>query len=211
MTTDLYKIYYFLDHIPVDEWDIPPHHIDYRTAPKVRLVPKRTFVKGELVMVEYYETWDQENDVYTNLIVREDIAYHRKNGFVSHREMIITWFLDDENGSASPKTKSRIKYYSGPEAIEEGKRRRYNIVNQLSINATGMIAIAEQLPVEQAAQIGAGFINQFVEEVTSFERSGDPALKNAVAAASDSFLDKPAAGQADGVTIRDYMVEELTV
>lgn len=205
----LYKLYFFLDYVDVADWDVPPHEIDYRTAPSVRLTPKRTFVKGELQKVEYYADYDQATDTYSNIVVQEDISYTRVNGFVASREMVITWYFKD--GTASPITKSRLKYYTGKEAIAEGKRRRANIINLIEISVVGLIAQAEGVTVEDAAAIGETFLASLNLPVSNYERSGNTQLITDVQNATETWLDKPAAGQPDGVTIRDFIVDQLTI
>ena len=143
-------------------------------------------VKGEVTKVEYFRNYDQPTNTYSDLIVQEDITNFRQNGFVAYREMLITWYLEDD--TPSPSTKLRTKYYSGEEAIAEGKRRRGNIINEIEINVVGMIAVAEGISIEDAAAIGEAFLNSLNTEVTGYVRSGNTALITAVENATDSWL-----------------------
>ena len=86
---------------------------------------KRTIVFGELIKVEYYESY--ENGVYSDIIVDETRDYIRDdNGLVQYRNLVSRWYLSDDSVG---KTKSSIKYYSLIESIQEGIERRSNVIS----------------------------------------------------------------------------------
>lgn len=84
---------------------------------------KRTIIKGELLVVEYYRNFDGTN--YSDLIVKETRTYNRNGiGLVITRSLNIKWYLLDDTIGCE---KNTIKYYSSSESIDEGIVRRKNI------------------------------------------------------------------------------------
>lgn len=84
---------------------------------------KRTIVKGELLIVEYYRNFD--GTTYSDLIVQETRTYNRNGiGLVQTRNLNIKWYLKDNSIGCE---KNTIKYYTSSEAIDEGIIRRKNI------------------------------------------------------------------------------------
>lgn len=108
-----------------------PAAVDFITGLNQRLLPKNTFVFGELVKTIYYESRD-ELGVYHTPVVEEDFIYVRdpETGFPLSRETKIYWYYED--GTLDSNYKSLVKYYDD-DAIstlnELARRRNNNIQN----------------------------------------------------------------------------------
>lgn len=204
-----YKIYQYISSVPLEEWRVPPYTYNYKNALDIRLHPKRTFIKGELTKVEFYSSYDPGTETFDDLVVQEDYVYIRENGFVSSRELTITWVLAD--GTLSPNTKTRIKYYDQGAALAEGKRRRKNLINNLSIQIVGLIAATEGVTVEEATATGEAFLDKHSADISTFELSGSDVLPQAIAADTEElWLDNPLP-QDPETTIREFIISELTI
>lgn len=91
------------------------------------LFRKDTFnALGALSVKEYYSTY--ENGVYSDLVVKDEYNYYyNQYGLVTHRDEVITWYLEDGEVGI---TKTIRKYYDNARAILEANQRRQNLVNQ---------------------------------------------------------------------------------
>lgn len=87
---------------------------------------KRTFIHGELILVEYFRNYD--GVTYSNKILEENRDYVKDDTtkVVISRNTTINYLLEDDEIGL---TKSWITYYSGQEGIQEGINRRNNIIN----------------------------------------------------------------------------------
>jgi hypothetical protein len=92
--------------------------------------------RGELISKEYYKEYD--GVTYSNLVVKDEYYYTSDsvNDLVQYRDEIITWYLEDNTVGAIKNIK---KYYSLVEAINEGIRRRSNLLDQAK--AYGLVNI----------------------------------------------------------------------
>lgn len=112
-----------------------PTLIDYDI---LGLYKKRTIVKGELVLVEYFREFDEIEQIYSDLIVKETRSYVRNQiGLALKRDMEITWYL--KNGEIGI-VKNTRKFYNSKEAMTEGSTRRLNIIEEAKsyvLNAVG--------------------------------------------------------------------------
>lgn len=184
--------------------------VDYvRTLP-TRLHPDRQIVKGELQRVTYYAHAEVINSMvaYSDPIVEEVYVYTRdSDGFALYRDMTITWFRED--GSPDPRLKRRRKYYSPLERIQEGKRRRKNVVDQLQFTVLFAIMVTEAVTEEQARQLGTAFLAHHDAFIRLYLDASDPAIVSAVQA--DSVHTWLSNELSPGVTIRDTITGELNV
>ena len=105
-----------------------PENINYDTKGYQK---KRTFNnKGELIIVEYYKNFDIMTQTFSDLVIKENREYLRVDGWVYLRQMNIEFYLSD--GSIGCK-KNTIKYYDDLSSYQEGKDRKNNIINQISM------------------------------------------------------------------------------
>ena len=122
------------NHVPNTNWEDlkkfkindsfeDPSNLDYDI---LGFHKKRTITFGELRLTQYYRNYD--GVTHSDLIVEETRDYTRDvNGLVQHRVQQSKWYL--KNGSIG-ETKTTTKYYTLPEAIQEGLDRRGNIISQ---------------------------------------------------------------------------------
>ncbi len=102
-----------------------PSLIDYDI---LGLHKKRTIVKGELILVEYFRDFDDIAQVYSDLVVKETRSYVRNQiGLALSRDMEITWYL--KNGEIGV-IKNTRKFYNSKESMTEGSTRRLNIIEE---------------------------------------------------------------------------------
>lgn len=185
-----YKIYAFLDEMP-ENFSITPKNIDYNI---LGLHKKRTIVKGELVKIEYYSEYD--GTTYNDLILIEERSYERDaNGIIIKRDMTIKWIFDDDTISAD--TKHTIKFYSNAEKIDEGIKRRKNIISNLKLIAFGLLGKVNAYDL----------LNACVTDMQIYIDGDRTVLINNIANMNKTYLD----GEVQpGLTIRNYIISELT-
>jgi hypothetical protein len=126
------------------------HHseIDYKVELNQSLFPLRTIVEGEVQRVDWYA--DQQ---FSIPVIRTEIAYVRDTaGFALSRQTVRSWYNKD--GSLNPDTKTTNKlYYTDPVLmIQEGIRRRRNIIDEMKLVAVN------QMQTNFAAEYGPGVV-----------------------------------------------------
>lgn len=134
-----------MDQFEVKIWDITDptmrelHNdfraIDYRTGLTCTLYPKRITNQGEVVGVEWFKNSD-----LTDKIIHVDVEYSRDvYGFAVSRITTRKWVMKNEE--YHPKTKVTEKFYNInlEDQITEGKKRRANIVNTLTMPTFGAL------------------------------------------------------------------------
>lgn len=118
-----------------------------------QLYPKRTFVQGELQLVEWYL-----DSALTTMVLSTSINYTRDNdGFATSRTTTRTWYNTDN--SVNPLTKTKTKYYTQLEMIKEGKRRRENIVNGVQLPILNFL---KEAALDETASVLYGLDSQTV-------------------------------------------------
>ncbi|HHO58533.1 MAG TPA: hypothetical protein ENJ85_05095 [Oceanithermus profundus] len=193
-----------------DQYD-PPFSIDYRVDLDRRLQPKFTFDQGTLVRVEYYaEASKTASGVeFSDLILEEVYDYTRDfAGFAVDRTLTITWYRED--GTAHPTTKQMVKLYDMQNSMQEGKRRRTNIVQDLEARVvTHLLGQYGQTDPAAAFQMGRDFIALYRDQINDFVAGGSSALRDAILAdVTTTWLDDV---MADGRTVRAMLAGELDI
>lgn len=143
--------------------------IDYIVEPLPNLKPKRTFTRGELQKVEWFS-----DDQLTNKIIEVNITYTRDAfGFATDRITERKWL--DQYNNFLPDTKITTKKYTLLEMIQEGKRRRGNIVDgvQLPVFSFLQEAASDQenpygLNPETVLLYGRDFMDRFNSQFKNF-------------------------------------------
>lgn len=209
------KIYSFMK----DGYNLfePPIDVDFITGLKIKLHRKSIIVKGECTAEEYYETYD--GTTYGNLIVKETNVFTRDAlGFAIKRDTTIAWYMN--NGATHATTKLIPKYYSNLQKIEEGKTRRVNLVSSLQMPCIGLISIAMiGTPNATPAIIAEGrkFMNDYKIEFDNFKDVSDKTILSClsdslhpkyITVTNYSWIDSMTPY---GVTIRQYLINELTI
>ncbi len=148
---------------------------------------KRTIVFGELIKVEYYESYD--GNTYSNLIVEETREFTRdvNTGLVQHRTQSSKWYLTDNTVGL---IKNTIKYYTLEEAIQEGIDRRSNV-----------IAKAKSYVLVQIGQsYSFDLLTSVKNEIQYFYDGHTQPLRDAINISSKPYLNQ---------TIKDGIIESL--
>lgn len=214
------KVYGLMDVGVIDKHF---HYVNYNMELSVSLYPKRVMVQGEVTQVDWYT--DVE---LTDKVINVGIVYIRDgNGFAVSRTTTRTWI----NGDGSPNTDTKITYkdytINSIEQINEGQRRRGNIVSGIQIPTMGLMMEALMPPPESKTQLeiimmGREFMDRFEEEFNKFidnsstitdSQNPNFGKKSVVVAfenAADSWLDStpPSAG---GATIRQYLIAQFSI
>lgn len=186
---------------------------DYITGLTTRLFAKRTLIKGELIKVEWYA--DEEK---TDLVIVVDIVYERDPlGFATRRTTTRTWIREDGT-EATPK-KVTIKAYSDDmlSQIEEGQRRRGNLVKGIQMPVMGMLiatipAKSGESEVERQGRIvllGRKFLSDNKQYFTAFTEDSNREIVEVIEGSTDFWMDNIIDG--NGTTIRQYLLNELNI
>lgn len=202
---DYFKIYDKINDPSVIIGQHPPVDIDYDLLGYNK---KRTFNKGELERVEYYEKFNQTANTFTNKVVEEIRTYYRINQMLSRREMTINWLLSN---NTTGYTKTTTKYYTMIEAIQAGETRRSNLISDLKIDVIGLIMMASGATSIQAQFAGTPFLSTYAIEISKYIQGFEQQLKDAIAndvLYSWMNLTIPNTG---GITIRQYLIGELSI
>ena len=190
--------------------------INYKTGLNSRLHAKRTFVKGELQKAEWYAYYDGLN--YENKILDVDVIYNRDAlGFADSRITTRTWYYED--GTPCDEKKITTKYYTDPvERIQEGKRRRGNLIDILMNNTMGLMIetmAADPLdPVEVGGiiQQGRDLMKEYQGDITAFiEESHTAFIDSLTNDTTHTWLDNQPVSLGGSTSIRNYLIAELTI
>lgn len=221
------KIYRYLDLTDMiyseGQLERAPVGLNYKTHLNTSLKPKRTFIQGELQMVEWFADYDANLDLYSDLVLRVEVTYTRDAaGFALHRDTTRTWLCEDDT-DATPVKVTR-KYYVGKERDEEGVKRRKNITAQIKSAVGNHLVLSASDPtdpIEAQTQLDIG--RQFYEdrevEITHFiELSRQEIHANIaddVTASPDAWLDDnlkiTPTFTHPTLTVRDYLLAELNI
>ncbi len=133
-----------------------PSLIDYDI---LGLHKKRTIVKGELILVEYFRDFDDIAQVYSDLVVKETRSYVRNQiGLALSRDMEITWYL--KNGEIGV-IKNTRKFYNSKESMTEGSTRRLNIIEEAKAYVLSVVGKANAFDLLSALK---SFIELYKDE-----------------------------------------------
>ena len=179
--------------------DSDPRGLDYKTGLKTSLFAKLSFVKGELLSVQYFERYDGTE--YTDLILDVQVTYNRNEaGVLTDRETVRKWTIEDGFGTHVKTTK---KYYSTTQAAVADQRRRSNIVDNLVAKADPAVA----------SFVKTMFRN-LDNEINSYKSTGDTSLIKKISEYTGAWLDViaiPASIAGVDVTLRQAIIGQLTL
>lgn len=149
-----------------------PEKFDYNIF---GLHKKRTIVKGELILCEYFTNYDGTN--YSDLVLTEARQFIRNpaNYLVIKRVMTITWYLKDDSVGTVIVNE---KYYSAQESIEEGIDMRTNIISYAKLYIMGTIGLAN----------GKDFMDTIISSINLYIQGSTQQLKDVVNASDKSYL-----------------------
>jgi len=192
--------------------------VDYKACLTSRLHKViSTIYRGEVRQVRYYDDTD-----CTNLVLQVDVVYIRNpvTALAISRLTIRTWYTKDGNPHAIKKT--TLKVYDSVHQMQEGKRRRGNITDQLAVSVLSMIVAttaanpasptAEEVAAAEAT--GVAYISKYTERLDHYVRTGDMSFKDTgtpnIEDDTEEFLDSIVTyyGWA-GPTIRDEILNSI--
>ena len=206
------KIYRYCE--PQDDMHIPPMGLSYKTGLSIRLQSDVKMRRGEVYQVRkcVSATETPLGYVFSDPIVVEDITYERDAvGNAKKQTKVISWIQED--GNPSPITKTLEKFYSVSESINEGQRRRKNIVDYLK-GATIHLLMQTELPkgktAEEVMGMGREFVAKHEADINTFIDTSVPALFMNVQADTTTWLDN-LVPNGDGATIRLFFLSELNI
>ena len=140
-----FKIYNYIDD--EDEQFQDPYHlpacVNYKTQLNIRLYPEHYFIKGELQKTIYYSEYDESTEIFNDEILLVSFEYERDNlGFAVKRQTKRQWYRT--NGVLEEtQIKDTLKFYDSQQKIREGKRKRENIMDTITITVMGMVMQTE--------------------------------------------------------------------
>ncbi len=154
-------------------------------------------IKGELKFVEYYKEYNNETNQYSDLVVKIFNTYNRNPiGIILNRESIIEFYLEDETVGTK---KAWTKYYPDDQAIEEGIKRRKNLIAQAKVVLLRELKAIHGEPTNQ--QYGFDLLLSVSTQMKYFEEGYTQPLRDAINNSDKAYLTP---------TIKSLIVEELT-
>lgn len=200
-------------HFDGDDFDkeAPPLSVNYVNGLDVRLEPIMSMIRGRVTRVEFHAAAALDGageKVGSDLVVSEDFVYQNDAaGLARARTQTITWYRSD--GQPCAVVKSRVKLYNNTESRSEGRRRRRNIVDSLSIKVVGMLAATETAgDVGQAIAIGTSYMAALELEVAKYIELSDKDLADTIATdLATTWLNNLV--DASGGRVRDVIALEL--
>lgn len=185
-----------------------PWHLCFKTSLTQRLHPNNIFIMGELQETTYYRDFDGTN--FGHPVVKEVFSYVRNaQGFALYRTQTVNWYM--KNGQLGPDPKIMVKYYNSQEAIQEGKRRRGNVIDQAMMMVAGMLLATETTGTDQEKlDKGRDLMEHYQADIIDYIEAGRDDLMHAVAADTQfPWLNNVIDG--NGTTIRDATVANLDI
>ena len=205
-----FKLYRFI-WIPPHKLDDIPFDVNYITGLTRRLYPIVSYTRGRITRIDYMlEGWlnalgEKEGN---DLAVREDFEYTlNAGGFAVERTQTIRWYLEDGTEGGS---KTRHKFYDNKDSREEGRRRRRNVIDILSMDVVGILAATHTSgDIPSAVAIGIAYMGALEAETIDFIETSSNALRDAITGDADtSWLNNVI--DVNGTTVRDYIVVALS-
>lgn len=207
------KIYRFIT-IPNHDLTYAPIDHDYKRGLTISLYPVMSFNKGELYNVKYYS-----DAAKTDLILDVSMAYVRDVlGFPQTRTVTRTWFRED--GSSASPTKLTTKIYPDnlTTYLNEGVRRRGNLIDILTAEVLQFRVLYEPLQgTETSAEKYVRIVNSGRKFKRLYDVDFDTFIKDAyrdglvstIESAGDAWLDIDIVHLSK--TIRQYILDEISV
>ncbi len=195
----------------VEDRGFPVYTVNYKTELNTRLHPQHTVVDGELQTTMYYAegTLTASGSVeYTDPVIKVSFVWNRNPlGFVYERNSKIEYYLED--GTIGEDTKETQKFYSNDEAISEGKRRRQNIVDSITLPVMSMML--KTIPEDDGVVIQKGrvFLKKHQASFSAFINESNNQIIADIVASEELWLNNPINDQL--TTIRQYILSKLSI
>ena len=207
----MYRIWSYAPAGSQSDEDQIPYDLDFKTGLTTRLHPNRIFEKGVLVETCYHSDASHNPDGTIDFgepVVRETFEYLRDaQTFAQQRTQSIEWFLD--SGEVGPDKKILTKLYTRVEGIQEGVRRRNNVIDQLKIDLIGLLVISGvAASPSEAIALGQGFFTQNAGLIQLYLEISDPRLSQSVETDQNvDWLDRLTPFE---ITFRSFIIDALT-
>jgi len=215
-----YKIYRLLAHSPnmpysQDDTFAFPYDIDFTTMLNKTLI-KKTLpkIQGKPISVEYYEEYD--NGLYSNIIARIDFELtYDALGFITQRKELLKFYRENDEVSAEFKDIGRKfdPLYDAEARILEGVKRRQSIIDNLQLPILGVLqyAFSSTMSLNDIVVMGREFLDRFQRDFDLFIKASKKDIITSIGAATDVWLNFPFTPAGPGVTVRQYIISELTI
>lgn len=186
--------------------------VNYRTELPLRL--QRIVgdpIMGEVRQINYYAPEPAYDPLKApeeqDLVIREDIQYFRDDSpllLVTNRMMMISYY--DEDGKVG-RQRPWPKSYTPREAMNEGKRRRENILSDLEARVGFWL-----LATGQSVDLGRDFVAKVGAEVIAYKQAQSKTLITRIQGdTEDTWLDTVVDPGTGPTTIRQVMIDTLNV
>ena len=171
-----------------------PSMIDYDI---LGLNKKRTIIKGELRLIEYYKNYDVSANTYSDLVVLETRDYVRDEiGIAKSRNQTSNWLLTDVTTGL---TINHTKYYTPEEGIQEGLDRRTNMINFAKTSLLDGLKVIYGEPANQ--NYAFDMLTSVKTQIDYFIQGYTQPLREAVSASTKPYLTQG---------IKQAVIEQLT-
>jgi hypothetical protein len=133
--------------------------------------------KGDLVIVEYYQDFNEETSIYSNLMVKETRVYTRNatTTLVTKREMNIQWFTNSDEVIA---VKNTVKYYDAENGYESNKCSRKNLINKASMYLLSQVGL----------QNGKNFLNTVSLSISTYIDGNIQPLLDLISTSNEPYM-----------------------
>lgn len=211
VTPQSYKLYRYMPGNSYDK-EVGPVDVDYKKLRNHKLQKVNTFYKGRVMEKGFYAKAEKNplgQLVGEDLIVLERNEWFDVAGFLDLRLKTYIWIREDGSEGA---TKGPFPTrYSQDDAIKEGITRRTNVINNMSPQVIGMLAMTETGgDIELAKSLGQSFITSHLGLIQEYMQAASTSLYGAVSAnLVDGWLNNVVDPET-GATIRHYIMGELS-
>lgn len=187
------------------------YSINYKTELNTRLHPKHEVVKGELRKTTYFAEASMNSDQqleYNDPVLEVSFVWNRNPlGFCYRRDMIIRYYT--EEGTLGDESKSTQKWYSNDEAISEGKRRRQNIVDGITMPIMGLMMATMSESDHIVIGLGRDFLKSHQASFTAYVQDSNLQIIADIVADTTGWLSNPI--NAELTTIRQVILSSLSL
>lgn len=131
-----WKIYDYIDNSWGQE-QTSPIFIDWNTGVNQKFFKKKTIVKGDVALEEYYSDYDLETKEFSNLIVCERHEHiYDENGYEEYVDIHIEWHLN--TGEARGLKTLKDVCFRKTQKEEKARKRRAYIMDELRAEVRGL-------------------------------------------------------------------------
>ncbi len=104
--------------------------------------------KGDLIELNLYRQYDDVNEIYSEIAIKEERNYIRNSstGLLKKRITDIKWY--DEDGNVILEKTQVTKFYSKKKGFRANKRARKNLIEKASMYLFGALITADPLNAE---------------------------------------------------------------